>query len=77
LSGDRAANRRHFGRTTGLVGTYSTWTLMRLAASRQPPDRPQEAHHPPFRFDRFPEAYDVSADAAGTGALKVVMTRRQ
>ena len=59
--------------TTGLVDTYSTPTLMRLVASRQIDARKFITHR--FGFDQFPEAYDVFADAAGTGALKVVVTR--
>ena len=30
-------------------------------------------HH--FTLDQFPEAYEVFANAADTGALKVVLTR--
>jgi alcohol dehydrogenase len=56
--------------TTGLVDTYSTLILMCLVASRQIDARKLITHR--FGFDQFPEAYDVFA---GTGALKVVMTR--
>jgi alcohol dehydrogenase len=59
--------------TTGLVDTYSTPTLMRLVTSRQIDARRFVTHH--FGFDEFPRAYDVFADAAGTGALKVVLSR--
>jgi alcohol dehydrogenase len=59
--------------TTGLVDTYSTPTLMRLVASRQIDARKFITHH--FGMDEFPEAYDVFARAADTGALKVVLTR--
>jgi alcohol dehydrogenase len=59
--------------TTGLVDTYSTPTLMRLVASRQIDARKFITHH--FGMDEFPEAYDVFARAADTGALKVVLSR--
>jgi alcohol dehydrogenase len=59
--------------TTGLVDTYSTPTLMRLVASRQIDARKFITHH--FAMDEFPEAYDVFARAADTGALKVVLSR--
>jgi len=59
--------------TTGLVDTYSTPTLMRLVASRQIDARKFITHH--FGMDEFPEAYDVFARAADTGALKVVVSR--
>jgi alcohol dehydrogenase len=59
--------------TTGLVDTYSTPTLMRLVASRQIDARKLITHH--FGMDEFPEAYDVFARAADTGALKVVVSR--
>jgi alcohol dehydrogenase len=59
--------------TTGLVDTYSTPTLMRLVASRQIDARKFITHH--FGLDEFPEAYDVFARAADTGALKVVLSR--
>jgi alcohol dehydrogenase len=59
--------------TTGLVDTYSTPTLLRLVASRQIDARKFITHH--FGMDEFPEAYDVFARAAQTGALKVVLSR--
>jgi alcohol dehydrogenase len=59
--------------TTGLVDTYSTPTLMMLVASRQIDARKFITHH--FGMDEFPEAYDVFARAAYTGALKVVLSR--
>jgi alcohol dehydrogenase len=59
--------------TTGLVDTYSTPTLMRLVASRQIDARKFITHH--FGMDEFPEAYDVFAHAADTGAIKVVLSR--
>jgi alcohol dehydrogenase len=59
--------------TTGLVDTYSTPTLLRLVAARQ-----IEASR--FVTHRFPlgeilQAYDVFANAADSGAIKVVMSR--
>ncbi len=59
--------------TTGLVDTYSTPTLMRLVVSRQIDARKFITHN--FGLDDFPEAYDVFARAADTGALKVVLSR--
>ena len=58
--------------TTGLVDTYSTPTLLKLA--RSPPDRRRArfvTHH--FALDEFIEAYDVFVGAGDTGALKVVV----
>jgi alcohol dehydrogenase len=59
--------------TTGLVDTYSTPTLLRLAQGRQLDVDRFVTHH--FRLDQFEEAYDVFARAGETGALKVVLTR--
>jgi alcohol dehydrogenase len=59
--------------TTGLVDTYSTPTLSRLMATRQLDAARFVTHH--FTFDEFMRAYEVFADAAATGALKVVLTR--
>jgi len=59
--------------TTGLVDTYSTSRLLRLVATRQIDARPFVTHH--FGLDEFPRAYDVFANAADTGALKVVLSR--
>jgi alcohol dehydrogenase len=59
--------------TTGLVDTCSTPTLMRLVASRQIDARRFITHH--YGLEEFPEAYDVFARAADTGALKVVLSR--
>jgi alcohol dehydrogenase len=58
--------------TTGLVDTYSTPTLLRLAQGNQIDADRFVTHH--FTFDQFEEAYDVFARAADTGALKVVLT---
>jgi alcohol dehydrogenase len=59
--------------TTGLVDTYSTPTLLRLAQGHQVDVDKFVTHH--FTLDQFEEAYDVFARAADTGALKVVLTR--
>ncbi len=58
--------------TTGLVDTYSTPTLLRLAQSHQIDPGAFVTHH--FTLDQFDEAYDVFARAADTRALKVVLT---
>ncbi|TDC71694.1 alcohol dehydrogenase [Actinomadura sp. GC306] len=59
--------------TTGLVDTFSTPTLLRLLSGRQLDAGRFVTHQ--FTLDEFPKAYDVFADAADTGALKVVLTR--
>ncbi|HEY5153728.1 MAG TPA: zinc-dependent alcohol dehydrogenase family protein [Acidimicrobiales bacterium] len=59
--------------TTGLVDTYSTPTLMRLAQGHQVDTDRFITHH--FTLDQFEEAYDVFARASETGALKVVLAR--
>jgi alcohol dehydrogenase len=59
--------------TTGLVDTYSTPTLLRLAQGQQVDTERFITHH--FKMDQFDEAYDVFARAADTGALKVILTR--
>jgi alcohol dehydrogenase len=59
--------------TTGLVDTYSTPTLLRLLTSRQIDAKRFVTHR--FGFDEFLHAYDVFANAAETGALKVVLSR--
>jgi alcohol dehydrogenase len=59
--------------TTGLVDTYSTPTLLKLAQGQQLDAGRFVTHH--FRLDQFDEAYDVFSRAADTGALKVVLTR--
>ncbi|MEO3828834.1 hypothetical protein [Actinomadura sp. B10D3] len=59
--------------TTGLVDTFSTPTLLRLAAARQLDAAAFVTHT--FTLDEFPKAYEVFGDAARTGALKVVLTR--
>ncbi|MGZ4756145.1 MAG: zinc-dependent alcohol dehydrogenase family protein [Acidimicrobiia bacterium] len=59
--------------TTGLVDTYSTPTLLRLAQGHQMDVDRLVTHR--FDIDQFEEAYDVFSRAADTGALKVVLTR--
>ena len=59
--------------TTGLVDTFSTSTLLRLAAAGQVDSARFVTHR--FALDEFMEAYDVFGRAAETGALKVVLTR--
>jgi alcohol dehydrogenase len=59
--------------TTGLVDTYSTPTLLRLAQGHQVDAERFITHH--FTLDQFDEAYDVFGRAADTGALKVILTR--
>jgi alcohol dehydrogenase len=59
--------------TTGLVDTYSTPTLLRLAQGKQVDAGRFVTHH--FTLDQFEEAYEVFGNAADTGALKVVLTR--
>jgi alcohol dehydrogenase len=59
--------------TTGLVDTYSTPTLLRLTQSHQLDVDRFITHH--FTLEQFDEAYDAFANAADTGALKVVLTR--
>ena len=59
--------------TTGLVDTYSTPTLLRLAQGRQVDVDRFITHH--FGLDQFDEAYAVFTNASDTGALKVVLTR--
>jgi alcohol dehydrogenase len=58
--------------TTGLVDTYSTPTLLRLLVSKQIDVARFITHR--FTFDEFIHAYDVFANAADTGARKVVLT---
>lgn len=58
---------------TGLVDTYSTQTLLKLVATQQLKMDALITHH--FKLNQFMEAYDVFANAADTGALKVVLTR--
>ncbi|MGW0758410.1 zinc-dependent alcohol dehydrogenase family protein [Streptomyces sp. NPDC002814] len=57
--------------TTGLVDTYSTPTLLRMAAAGRLPTSALVTHT--FPLDHMEEAYDVFGRAAETGALKVVL----
>ncbi|WP_371582979.1 zinc-dependent alcohol dehydrogenase family protein [Streptomyces sp. NBC_01314] len=57
--------------TTGLVDTYSTPTLLRMAAAGRLPTAEMVTHT--FPLERMEEAYDVFSRAADTGALKVVL----
>lgn len=59
--------------TTGLVDTYSTPTLLRLAASGQIDATRFVTHR--FGLDDFGAAYDVFGRASETAALKVVLAR--
>lgn len=58
--------------TTGLVDTRTTPTLLRLLAAGQLDVTTLVTHQ--FRMDEFPDAYDVFADPAHSGALKVLVT---
>ncbi len=58
--------------TTGLVDATSTSTLLRLVGTGQLDPAGLVTHH--FHLDQFEEAYDVFANAADTGALKVVVS---
>ncbi len=57
--------------TTGLVDTYSIPQLMRLVASGRLDPSLFATHHIPLADTMT--AYDVFADAANTGALKIVL----
>lgn len=56
---------------TGLVDTYSTPTLLRMLVDGRLPASSLVTHT--FELDQMEEAYDVFAQAADTGALKVVL----
>jgi alcohol dehydrogenase len=58
--------------TTGLVDTYSTPTLLRLVAARQIEASRFVTHR--FALSDILRAYDVFANAADSGAIKVVMS---
>ncbi|MFE9454818.1 zinc-dependent alcohol dehydrogenase family protein [Streptomyces sp. NPDC006739] len=57
--------------TTGLVDTYSTPTLLRMAAAGRLPTGQLVTHT--FPLHQMEEAYDVFSEAGETGALKVVL----
>ncbi|MFD5560645.1 zinc-dependent alcohol dehydrogenase family protein [Kitasatospora griseola] len=59
--------------TTGLVDTRTTPLLLDLLAAGRLAAGGLVTHR--FTLDQMPEAYDVFADAAGTGALKVALFR--
>ncbi|MEV0895395.1 zinc-dependent alcohol dehydrogenase family protein [Actinoplanes sp. NPDC049802] len=59
--------------TTGLVDTYSTPRLLDMLVAGQIDVAPLITHR--FGLDEMERAYDVFADPARTGALKVVLTR--
>ncbi|MFI5689969.1 zinc-dependent alcohol dehydrogenase family protein [Streptomyces sp. NPDC051636] len=61
--------------TTGLVDTYSTPTLLRMAAAGRLPTSSLITHT--FPLDHMEEAYDIFGQAADTGALKVVLGGQQ
>ncbi|WP_033309931.1 zinc-dependent alcohol dehydrogenase family protein [Streptomyces iakyrus] len=61
--------------TTGLVDTYSTPTLLRMAAAGRLPTAQLVTHT--FPLAHMEEAYDVFARAADTNALKVVLGGEQ
>jgi len=61
--------------TTGLVDASSTPTLMRLVTTGQL-DAGQFITHR-FGLTHISKAYDAFRDAAGSGALKVVLTREE
>ncbi|MCG5215912.1 zinc-binding dehydrogenase [Streptosporangium soli] len=60
--------------TTGLVDTFSTPVLLGMLNTGQLDVSQMITHR--FGLDDFIEAYDVFANPAGTGALKVVLNRR-
>ncbi|MGX5210917.1 zinc-dependent alcohol dehydrogenase family protein [Streptomyces violaceus] len=61
--------------TTGLVDTYSTPTLLRMAAAGRLPTGQLVTHT--FPLAHMEEAYDVFGRAGDTGALKVVLGGEQ
>ena len=59
--------------TTGLVDTSSTATLLKMVEAGQIDTTRFVTHR--FGLGEMLEAYDVFADAADTGALKVALFR--
>lgn len=59
--------------TTGLVDTFSTSRLLAMVDSGQLDVSSLVTHR--FGLDEFEQAYDVFAEPARTGALKVVLSR--
>jgi alcohol dehydrogenase len=64
---------RNITLTTGLVDTYSTPRLLDMLVAGQLDLGHMVTHR--FPMGEFMQAYDVFADAARTGALKVVLSR--
>jgi alcohol dehydrogenase len=64
---------RNITLTTGLVDTYSTPRLLDMLVAGQLDLGHMITHR--FPMGEFMQAYDVFADAARTGALKVVLSR--
>lgn len=64
---------RNITLTTGLVDTSSTATLLKMLAGDQLGVADMVTHR--FTLDQFEQAYDVFANAADTGALKVLVSR--
>ena len=64
---------RNITLTTGLVDTYSTPRLLDMLVAGQLDLGHMVTHR--FGLNEFMQAYDVFADAARTGALKVVLSR--
>jgi alcohol dehydrogenase len=64
---------RNITLTTGLVDTYSTPTLLKMLGSGQLDVGHMITHR--FGFDDFIEAYEVFADPAHSGALKVLVSK--
>jgi len=59
--------------TTGLVDAFSSPTFLRLLQGHQLDADRFVTHH--FALDEFEQAYEVFANAAETGALKVFLSR--
>jgi alcohol dehydrogenase len=59
--------------TTGLVDTYSIPTLLAMLAAGQLDVAHMVTHR--YTLDDFETAYDTFANAADTGALKVLLSR--
>jgi alcohol dehydrogenase len=59
--------------TTGLVDAFSSSTFLRLLQGHQLDADRFVTHH--FTLDQFEQAYEVFANAADTGALKVFISR--
>src|SRR5581483_11152483 len=64
---------RNVSITTGLVDTYSTPTLLKMLGAGQLDVSHMITHR--FPLEQFIDAYEVFADPATSGALKVVLSR--